>query len=77
MDSSQQSEGSTQSADLLYEQFERYPWDSDVEFQNGLNSILANNSSPELVDDLTLRARCFFYARCEHRVNYVIRPYSM
>lgn len=63
MDVSHQPESSAQPANV-YEQFEQYPWDSDAEFQNGLNTILANNQSPELVNDLTLRAQCFYYVRC-------------
>lgn len=62
MDTSQQSESPTQTQNP-FEELDQYPWDSDAEFQTGLSSILASNQSPELADDLTLRARCFYYAR--------------
>lgn len=49
--------------DDVYECLERYGWDDDVEFQSGLSAILGSTSSPEQASELTLRARCFYYAR--------------
>lgn len=48
---------------VLFEQLERYPWESDEEFKSGLNAILGSNVSPEESEELTLRARTFYYAR--------------
>jgi hypothetical protein len=47
----------------VYEALESYNWDDDVEFQSGLSAILGTNSTPEQAAELTLRARCFYYAR--------------
>ncbi|TKX26185.1 hypothetical protein C1H76_1538 [Elsinoe australis] len=47
----------------LYEQVDSYDWDSDQEFQGGLNAILGSANSPEQIARLTLRARCFYYSR--------------
>lgn len=47
----------------VYEALENYNWDDDVEFQSGLSAILGSNSTPEQASELTLRARCFYYAR--------------
>lgn len=47
----------------VYEALENYNWDDDVEFQSGLSAILGSNSTPEQAAELTLRARCFYYAR--------------
>ena len=46
----------------VYEQIELYSFSSDPEFQSGLSTILSSTPSqdPEL---LTLRARCFYFAR--------------
>ena len=49
--------------DDVYESLDSYSWDDDAEFQSGLSAILGNNSSPEQASELTLRARCFYYAR--------------
>ena len=49
--------------DDVYESLDGYNWDDDAEFQSGLSAILGNNSSPEQASELTLRARCFYYAR--------------
>jgi hypothetical protein len=51
------------SAEDVYETLEKYNWDDDVEFQSGLSAILGTNSTPEQAAELTLRARCFYYAR--------------
>ncbi|KAI9776431.1 MAG: hypothetical protein M1835_005516 [Candelina submexicana] len=47
----------------LYSQVEDYPWDNDIEFQGGLEAILGSTASPEQAQELTLRARCFYYTR--------------
>ncbi len=44
-------------------QLESYPWDSDAEFQSGLQAILGSDPSPEQAEHLTLRARCFYFSR--------------
>jgi hypothetical protein len=49
------------SADLFH-QLDSYDWNGDQEFQLGLNGILAN-APTEQHNDLTLRARCFYFAR--------------
>ncbi|KAL9129257.1 MAG: hypothetical protein Q9217_002237 [Psora testacea] len=50
-------------SEILFRQLEAYPWSIDREFQSGLQSILDQNQSPEQIEHLTLRARCFYYAR--------------
>ena len=47
----------------LFQQLEQYPWDSDEEFQSGLRAILGPNPSSTQAEQLTLRARCFYYSR--------------
>jgi len=47
----------------IYEQLDNYPWDSDKEFQGGLTAILGPNPSPSQLQDLTLRAQCFYLSR--------------
>ncbi|KAF2640513.1 hypothetical protein P280DRAFT_490010 [Massarina eburnea CBS 473.64] len=51
------------SPDAVDAALEAYNWDDDVEFQAGLSAILGSTSSPEQTSELTLRARCFYYAR--------------
>ena len=51
------------SSSTLFEQLEAYPWDADAEFQHGLQSILSSSSSSDQAEHLTLRAKCFYYAR--------------
>lgn len=46
-----------------YAQLDQYPWDTDAEFQGGLNAILGPSPSPEQAADLTLHARCFYFSR--------------
>ncbi|KAL8789588.1 MAG: hypothetical protein Q9213_001024 [Squamulea squamosa] len=52
---------------------ESYPFSTDKEFQSGLSTILSSNSAldPEL---LTLRARCFYFAR-KHNVSIGFESY--
>lgn len=47
----------------LYHQLDEYPWDQDEEFQGGLRAILGSVQDPAQVDHLTLRAKCYYYAR--------------
>ena len=47
----------------IFERMENYPWNEDAEFQGGLTAILGPSPSPEQAQELTLRARCFYYAR--------------
>lgn len=46
-----------------FQRLELYDWDSDPAFQSGLQAILGSNPSKETAEHLTLRARCFYYAR--------------
>lgn len=46
-----------------FQQLELYDWDSDPAFQSGLQAILGSNPSKEQAEHLTLRARCFYFAR--------------
>ena len=47
----------------LFKQLESYSWDSDTEFQSGLQAILGSNPTPDQAQQLTLRARCFYFSR--------------
>lgn len=47
----------------LFQQLDNYSWNTDEEFQIGLASILGQNPSEEQAEDLTLKAKCFYYAR--------------
>ena len=47
----------------LFHQLDDYPWDSDQEFQGGLQAILGSVQDPAQVAHLTLRAKCYYYAR--------------
>lgn len=47
----------------LFHQLDEYPWDSDEEFQGGLKAILGSVQDPAQVQHLTLRAKCYYYAR--------------
>lgn len=57
----------------LYKQLDAYDWDNDREFQGGLRAILGSSSSPEQLEHLTTRAKCFFYSRyvLGHRCLYL------
>ena len=48
---------------LHFQQLEDYAWDSDPEYQSGLQAILGPNPSVEQAEHLTLRSRCFYFAR--------------
>lgn len=47
----------------LFHQLDDYPWQSDQEFQGGLQAILGSVQDPAQVEHLTLRAKCYYYAR--------------
>jgi len=47
----------------LFHQLDNYPWDEDQEFQGGLRAILGSVQDPAQVEHLTLRAKCYYYAR--------------
>ncbi|WPH04255.1 Hypothetical protein R9X50_00714400 [Acrodontium crateriforme] len=47
----------------VFHQLDSYPWDDDEEFQGGLKAILGSVSDPAQVSHLTLRAKCYYYAR--------------
>jgi len=47
----------------LYEQLEAYHWSTDPEFQGGLRAILGPVQDPAQIAHLTLRAKCYYYAR--------------
>ena len=51
----------------LFGKIDQYPWVADEEFQHGLTAILGSGASPEQNKHLTLRARCFYYARFVRR----------
>jgi hypothetical protein len=47
----------------VFSQLDAYPWDTDEEFQGGLRAILGSVQDPSQVEHLTLRAKCYYYAR--------------
>lgn len=47
----------------LYHQLDEYPWAEDQEFQGGLRAILGSVQDPAQVEHLTLRAKCYYFAR--------------
>lgn len=47
----------------LYHQLDEYPWDGDREFQGGLEAILGSVQDPAQIEHLTLRAKCYYFAR--------------
>ena len=51
---------------LQFQQLEDYAWDSDTEFQSGLQAILGPDPSAEQAEHLTLRARCFYFAQYDN-----------
>jgi hypothetical protein len=50
-------------ATALYRQLDAYDWARDGEFQGGLAAILGSVQDPQQVAHLTLRAKCYYYAR--------------
>ena len=47
----------------VFLRIERYRWDSESEFQQGLKNILSSCSNEEQALDITLKARCFYFSR--------------
>lgn len=47
----------------LFRQLDEYNWDDDAEFQGGLRAILGSAQNEQQVDHLTLRAKCYYFAR--------------
>ncbi|KAI5368196.1 hypothetical protein Slin15195_G033300 [Septoria linicola] len=47
----------------LYHQLDDYNWAADQEFQGGLAAILGSVQDPHQVEHLTLRAKCYYFAR--------------
>ncbi|KAL8969268.1 MAG: hypothetical protein Q9183_002077 [Haloplaca sp. 2 TL-2023] len=62
------------SDESIYHRLESYPFDSDLEFQSGLSSILSSNQTqdPSL---LVLRARCFYFSR-KHSISIDFEAYK-
>ena len=59
----EQASPDTLSANHLFHQLDAYPWSSDPEFQGGLKAILGSVQDPAQIEHLTLRAKCYYYAR--------------
>ena len=51
------------SQEVLFRELDRFPWDSETEFQTGLQAILGQDPQPLQKEHLTLRAQCFYYSR--------------
>ncbi|GAB7365405.1 hypothetical protein MBLNU230_g6483t1 [Neophaeotheca triangularis] len=47
----------------LYNQLDSYDWENDPEFQGGLGAIIGPLQDQAQVEHLTLRAKCYYYAR--------------
>lgn len=60
---SQEQEEQEEQHVLIFQQLENYAWDSDPEFQTGLQALLGSDPSAEQAEHLILRARCFYFAR--------------
>ncbi|KAL8652443.1 MAG: hypothetical protein Q9226_004271 [Calogaya cf. arnoldii] len=58
----------------VFEQVESYPFSTDPEFQTGLSTILSSNPAQD-PEHLTLRARCFYFAR-KHRTTIDFECYK-
>ena len=85
MESAQNGVSNSMLQEELFEKLDDYPWYSDEEFQSGLRAILGPNPNPAQEKPLTLRARCFYYARqaiglChrqKHKANSLDRKYNI
>lgn len=51
------------SQEEIFRELDQYAWNTDVEFQSGLEAILGQDPQPEQKQHLTLRAQCFYYSR--------------
>ncbi|CAG8982374.1 hypothetical protein HYALB_00007496 [Hymenoscyphus albidus] len=49
----------------IFQKLDSYDWENDKQFQGGLTAILGPNPAPSQVQDLTIRAQCFYLARKE------------
>ncbi|KAF2478917.1 hypothetical protein BDY17DRAFT_306034 [Neohortaea acidophila] len=47
----------------IFHQLDEYPWAEDEEFQGGLRAILGSVEDPASTEHLTLRAKCYYFAR--------------
>ncbi|KAI9671150.1 MAG: hypothetical protein M1817_003657 [Caeruleum heppii] len=47
----------------IFRRVEAYSWDEDQEFQAGLRSILSSTSGHHDRQELTMKAKCFYFAR--------------
>lgn len=47
----------------LFRRLDTYPWHQDEEFQGGLRAILGSVPDPQQAEHLTLRAKCYYFAR--------------
>ena len=56
----------------IFDRLQLYPFDTDLEFANGLAIILGHPGTPatkaeiDREDDLVLQAKCFFFSRLSH-----------
>jgi hypothetical protein len=57
------SDSSSLDSSYLFHQLDNYPWNDDQEFQNGLKAILGSTQDQAQLEHLTLRAKCYYYAR--------------
>lgn len=48
---------------ILFQQLDDYGWDNDNEFQGGLRAILNSAATPDQINHLTSRAKCYYFAR--------------
>jgi hypothetical protein len=65
----QETNGSSPDPETVFRALSTYPWEQDVEFQDGLSSIAGHadpsTSTGEVDQDLLLQAQCFYFARYE------------
>lgn len=54
---------STEHPIVLFQRLDDYDWDNDREFQGGLRAILNSAGTPDQIDHLTTRAKCYYFAR--------------
>ena len=63
METSAASSGTSKRKAQIYRRLHTYDFDKDEEFKSGLSAILASATSPEQLKELTLHAKCFYFAR--------------
>ncbi|CAG8514647.1 18633_t:CDS:2 [Acaulospora morrowiae] len=54
----------------IFEEFEKYDFNNDANFQSGLSSILDNSKSEEEVERLIKRAKWFYFSRVFQKFDY-------